>query len=343
MKKGIYGGITLTPVQPLCLLCHLGKNPEKIEEPLLNEIFNIIEKNPDIPVTLRCQAGDVFSFQDIKQKDSISTRRKNLEILQKLDLPPGITITARVLFLRILHRIMTVKDMCLDCNFATKKYYEGARKQQLSVIIEHCGQFEKSILAEKAKKKNIKIIIPPRTVEDLVKSKQESLNAMYQAKTTGIRVRPHILLCSICQYGAGAKPGTVYDNLPELVALVLEDPDVNITLVEGADWMMCAPCPSWTEENFCVHASGKCGLPNQLRDMRVLEKLGLDYGMTINARKLYTRIIENIPSTLLICRFDNPETSMWHSGCGQRAENNPDYAKGRKKLLAKLKKGGRKK
>ncbi|MGB9641835.1 MAG: hypothetical protein ACPL3Q_01365 [Candidatus Ratteibacteria bacterium] len=336
MKKGIYGGITLSPQQPLCLLCYLGKNPEKIEEPLLNEIFSVIEKKPDIPVTLRCHAGDVFSFQDIKENYTLSTRRKNLEILQKLDLFPGITITARILFIRILHRITTVKDICFDCDFAIKKYYERARKQQLSLIVEHCGQFGKSILAEKAKKKNIKIIIPPRTLEDLMKSKQKSLDAMYQAKNEGIRVRPHILLCSICQYGAGAKPTEVYDNLPELLALVLKETDVKITLVEGADWMMCGPCPSKTEENFCVHAFGKCGLPSQLRDMRVLETLGLDYGMTIDARTLYKKIIEKIPSTLLICRFDNPQTSMWHSGCGQRTENNPDYVKGRRKLMAKL-------
>jgi len=28
---------------------------------------------------------------------------------------------------------------------------------------------------------------------------------------------------------------------------------------------------------------------------------------------------------------------MWHSGCGKRKTNSPDYEKGRKKLMNKLK------
>ncbi|MGC8805217.1 MAG: hypothetical protein ACP5QD_04710, partial [Candidatus Ratteibacteria bacterium] len=66
------------------------------------------------------------------------------------------------------------------------------------------------------------------------------------------------------------------------------------------------------------------------------EFLELDTKAEEEAILLYKKIIEKIPSTLLICRFDNPQTSMWHSGCGQRTENNPDYVKGRRKLMAKL-------
>ncbi len=267
--------------------------------------------------------------------------------MQKLDLPPGITLTARILFIRILNRIKTLKNICFCdgkplCEDAEKGYYEKSRKTQLSLIVQYCNEFSRSMAAEQAREKKIRIILPPRTTVDLKKSKQESLKAMYRAKNTGIKTRPHLLLCAVCQYGSGVKPGEAFDNLPELLELVKKTPDTRITLVEAADWMMCAPCPSWTEENYCVHSLGKCGLSNQLRDMRVLQKTGLDYGATIKARSLYSIILKKIPSTLEICRFDNPSTSMWHSGCGKRRTNSPDYEKGRKKLMKDLKIGNKK-
>ncbi len=337
----MYGGITIRPSKLLCLICCLGKNPADPGDKEMEKILEIINKSPDIPVTLRCKTGDIFSFQNVKANLSTSERKKDLEILYKLDLPPGITLTARILILRILNRIKTLENICfMDgkplCENADKKYYEKSRKLQLSLIAQYCNEFSKSVLAEEAKRENIRIIIPPRTVEDLKKSKQESLKSMYREKNSGIRIRPHLLLCAICQYGGGVKSGQVFDNLPELMELVIKEPGVKITLVEGADWMMCAPCPSWTENNYCVHSLGKCGLSNQLRDMRVLQGAGIDYGTTISAKELFTLILTKIPSTLKICRFDNPSTSMWHSGCGKRKKGSPEYEKGRKKLMKKL-------
>ena len=41
---------------------------------------------------------------------------------------------------------------------------------------------------------------------------------------------------------------------------------------------MCAPCPSRAAKcNGCVNNKGSGGLPNQMRDLRVLQKLGLHY------------------------------------------------------------------
>ena len=333
----MYGGITIKPSDSLCLICHLGKSPDGPFEARLKKILERVEKKPDIPVTLRCKAGDIFSFQDLKGEKSTGTRKRDLEILQKLDLSPGVTLTARILFIRIFHKIRNLNGICLFdgkplCENAAKGYYEKSRKTQLSLTALYCNELSKSIASHKARKQGIRIIIPPRTPDDIEKSKRESLKAMYEAKKTGIKTRPHILLCAVCQYGGGVKPSQAYDNLPEMLQLILRQPDVKITLVEGADWMMCGPCPS-RAENKCVHSLGKGGLSNQLRDMRVLQRLGLDYGVTMNALALYRMILEKIPSTLQICRFDNPSTSMWHSGCGKRRVNSPDYERGREKLM----------
>ncbi|MCM8789011.1 MAG: hypothetical protein NC907_04405 [Candidatus Omnitrophica bacterium] len=339
----MYDGITIRPSDALCLICHLGKNPEGPADARLKKILEKIEKNPDIPISLRCKAGDIFSFQDVRDSDEcLATIKRDLDILQKLDLPPGITLTARILFIRIFNKIRNLSGICfLDekplCENASKRYYEKSRKMQLSLTALYCNEISKSVAAQQARRQGIRIIIPPRTPDDIEKSKRESLKAMYEAKKTGIKTRPHILLCALCQYGSGVKPSQAYDNLPEMLQLILKEPDVKITLVEGADWMMCGPCPSWTRENNCVHSLGKGGLSNQLRDMRVLQRLGIDYGVTMNARALYRLILEKIPSTLKICRFDNSSTSLWHSGCGKRKVNSPEYEKGRKKLMKILK------
>ncbi|MCM8760425.1 MAG: DUF1284 domain-containing protein [Candidatus Omnitrophica bacterium] len=334
----MYGGIIVSPSEALCLICQLGKEPDGPSDSRLKEILQAVGKNPDIPVTLRCKAGDIFSFQDLEGEKSLSTRRRDLEILRKLDIPPGITLTARILFIRILKRIRNLKNICFFngkvlCENATKRYYEKSRMTQLSFTTLSCGEYGKSIASQEAKRQGIRIVISPRTPEDLERGKKESLKAMYDAKKTGIRSRPHILLCAVCQYGRNVQPGQAYDNLPEMIRLILKEPDVKITLVEGADWMMCGPCPSWTKENNCVNVFGRNGLSNQLRDMRVLQILGLDYGTTMNGRELYRLIFEKISSTLQTCRIENLPNSMWHDGCGKRKVSHPGYEKARKELM----------
>jgi hypothetical protein len=171
--------------------------------------------------------------------------------------------------------------------------------------------------------------------------KKDSLKVMYEARSSGIRVRPHILICSICQYGAGVRPPFKEDNLPELLQLVLKEPETLIVLAEGADWMMCAPCPNRVPKlNACVNVKGSGGLTNQLRDLRTLQKLGLTYGAKMRAKDLYRLIIERIPSTLDICRFESPNPSVWWDDCGARTTNNENYEKGREILMREFLKQG---
>ncbi len=149
-----------------------------------------------------------------------------------------------------------------------------------------------------------------------------------------IAVRPHILLCAVCQYGGEAKPGGPQDNLPEMLQFILKNPDAKIKMAEAADWMMCAPCPSMTRRNACVHRKGNVGLANQLRDVRTLQRLGLQHGDVVNARELYRRIFERIPSTALVCPIKGVQApSIWESACGARVTNSPTYEKGRELLM----------
>ena len=58
------GKITLRPYQLLCVFCAVGeKGSTPTEGPLARTVI-AIQKNPDVPVTLCCNAGDVYVYQD---------------------------------------------------------------------------------------------------------------------------------------------------------------------------------------------------------------------------------------------------------------------------------------
>ena len=176
---------------------------------------------------------------------------------------------------------------------------------------------------------------PMRTAEEMTRDKADSLAAMEAAES--IRVRPHILLCSVCQYGGGTRPPYPEDNLPELLALILEKPDTRVTMSPHADWMMCAPCPYRAADiNGCVNNRGAGGLANQMRDLRVLQKLGLTFGSTLTGHELYRRVFDRISGTLEICRIDVSRPSVWWTGCGAATIDSENYVKGKELLMAAM-------
>ena len=325
IATGDYGGLTLRPYQALCAVCSLGGEGSGPKDERLAEILEAVRESPDMPITLRCNVGDVFLYQDPGTEDDTPegaeyNRRRDLDILLRLNLVPGVTVTARILFNRLLDRITTVAGIC-GYDTVTADAWRGCPKANSGCY-------------ERAREKGIAAIIPPRAEDELASEKEASLEAMYEAKATGIASRPHILVCAVCQFGGGTRPPFKPDNLPELIALIREEPDTLITMAECADWMMCGPCPSRAPElEACVNVKGAGGLTNQLRDLRTLQKLGLTYGATMNARELYRLIFEKIPSTVDICRLDSPSPSVWWDGCGASTSNNENYAKGREMLM----------
>ncbi|MEM1552907.1 MAG: hypothetical protein QXH03_09620 [Candidatus Bathyarchaeia archaeon] len=361
--------LTLRPYQLLCMVCTLGEDPTGAKAGKLKPVIEQISRNPNTAITLRCNMREVFGFQtsgadEDTPEGSEFNKKRDLEILYRLQLPPGVTLPARILVNHLLGAISTVRDICgsegagseawKGCPKADKGYYEKGREIQLSLCERSCGMdYARAYAKEKASGKGTVVLVPPRSVEELAKAKKESLAAMYRAKETGIPVKPHTLMCAVCQYGRGIRPpcpNELYtvdgnssypcDNLPELLELVLKDTEVRIRLVEGAPWEICGPCPGWdAATQGCVHVLGHGGLTNQLRDLRMLRILGLRFGDTVNGQELYRLIFERIPSTLSVCHFplgaQEDAFSVWTDGCGRRPVNNPFYEKGRKELMEK--------
>jgi hypothetical protein len=191
---------------------------------------------------------------------------------------------------------------------------------------------------EKGHKKGLATVLPPRGVAEMVREKEKSIRALSTAKV--VTIRPHILMCAVCQYGKGVRPPYAEDNLPELLDLVLhKNADVLVKMARQADWMMCAPCPSRVPKlNACAHMLGSCGLSNEKRDLDMLQILGLEFGSMMKARDLFRLILKKIPTTQAVCTRHNLSPSVWWDTCGESnlREGAPDYAKGRRALMKKL-------
>ena len=320
--------LAVRPHQLLCIVCALGENDAGPKDAKMKAIFDAVRKTPDAPLTLRCNAGDVYVYQEPGTAGDAGSpeynRKRDLEILQRMDMAPGETQPARIVFARLLKRISSVAGICGFVG-ATAEAWKGCPKAA-------SGNFERG------QKKGLDAVIPPRSEAELARDKEASVKALDAAKE--VKVRPHILLCSVCQYAGGVRPPFKPDNLPEMLELVLtKRPDLPITLVQGADWMMCAPCSSRSVEfNACVCGPNKSGgLYNEMKDLNVLQRLGLTYGTTMKGRDLYRLILEKIPSVEGVCALPvdgKPPYSIWFDPCGNEPPS--AYAKGREQLLARF-------
>lgn len=325
--------LLLRPFQLLCLVCALGEDPAGPKQGKLKEIREAIGRNPDLPISLRCNAGDVYVFQDPGTGEDTPegrefNRKRDLDILQKMGWPPGITLPARTLLLSLVKHITTVAGVC-GYDRVTAEEWKGCAKA-------HTGYYEKG------RERGIDDIVPPRTEKEMAAEKVRSVEVLNSASV--VTSRPHILLCAVCQYGGGTRPPFKPDNLPELIELVfVKNKDLSIRFAEAADWMMCAPCPNRASASrACVNTLGSGGLSNQKRDLDMMQMLGMHYGSTMKAKELFRLIFERIPTTQAICRREgNASPCVWWDGCGESntSKGNASYEKGRKELMKMLSSG----
>ena len=330
-SSGTYPPLTVRPYQLLCVVCSIGATDSAPMSEKTRAIREAVRATPDMPITVVCNVGDVYVYQDPgTQEDTPEgrdfNRKRDLDILQRLDLAPASTLPARTLFLRLLKQIASVDGIC-GYAAVTSGAWKGCPRAQT-------GSYENG------HEKGVDAIVPPRSEEEMASEKEASLKAMHSARA--VTIRPHILLCAVCQFGGGTRPPFKADNLPELLDMILhENPDVPIKLVEGADWMICAPCPNRAPAlSACVNVLGAGGLSNQKRDLDMLQKLGLEYGSTVKARDLYRLIFEKIPTTSEICQRDgNCCPSVWWDPCGESnvKQSTANYEKGRNELMERLK------
>lgn len=322
--------LTLRPYQLLCLVCRVGGHRVHPRASTLDQLLAAVQASPDLPVTLRCNASSVYLYQDPGPEDDTAegdeyNRKRDLDILQRLDLAPGSTLPARTLLIRLLTGIETAAGICSYPSI-TGEAWRGCAAAS-------AGHYERG------RAKGLAAMIPPRSLDEMARDKRLSVDRMYEARQ--VSIRPHLLMCAVCHYGehSGMTGALKEDNLVEFLDLVRSEPGIPVVMARGADWMICAPCPQRVPAlNACVNEAGSGGLSNEKRDLDLLQQLGMKYGDALPVRQLYLLLFARVPNSASICARGNPPQSVWWDGCGEanRSGGKEAYARGRGMLLAEF-------
>jgi hypothetical protein len=109
--------IEVRPYQLLCLFCDVGQPIADGHGDAIRRLAAAIRDEPDRPLTLRCNVTDVYAYQDPGPADDIHggtelNRKRDLDVLCRLDLAPGSTLPARTLLYRVQRAIPIVRDLC---------------------------------------------------------------------------------------------------------------------------------------------------------------------------------------------------------------------------------------
>ena len=285
---------SIRPFHLLCLFCRIGRGaPLELEHgKRIEELLAFVREHPEAMLELNCNCANVYAVQNPGTGEDVGGRllnkRRDLRILRLLGMTPGQAKPAGDLVEQTADVIKTVEGLCGDgsgsvwrgCPYAEKGYFEKS-----------CGvPYGASVLAR-----------PP--AEARVATKRETAEAT--ASCAALRIRPHHLLCMSCFYGRGMIDGNLQpiqeDNLFEAIRRMQANPDIPVELVEGC-CMICPPCSRYQKDgNLCL--GGGMALRDELKDLEVLYRLGMNYGETLPARELLRRLYRAVPNLHAICSF----------------------------------------
>lgn len=245
-----------------------------------------------------------------KRSDDYVNRKKDLEVCRVLGIVPNTAMPVFWAYTILFQRQPTLDGICRSdsvsskewpqCPHARKGYYEKIARERIY------GLKEQTELGEGLDGKGIWAMIRPRTKEDMKEAKETSSKCILK-KVNRIYMRPIHVLCLLCR--PAKDKVLVEDNLIEIMRRMQENPDISVTLSEGC-CMVCDPCNEYHQgEHICYHTHIK----NPLRDLMVLERLGLKPGATLPARELYKRVYDRIKTLKEICgwRDGSNYTPVW--------------------------------
>lgn len=287
--------VSLRPHHLLCLFClRGGGKPPDTEERGLEEVLRRIGQDRNLLVTLETGVNCMGGPTNEPERYDPATRRKDLQVLQKLNLAPGDTRPAHWLLRDSIPRFC--KSLQGICDLGGQS---GPAWPECSEC--RSGAYGRGLEAG---------VVPLRAPEDMARDKAQSCAEI--ASCDRLRLRPHHLLCIMCFWGTETDAPIPGDNLWEPLIRMRENPEIEVELVEGA-CLVCPPCHGWDpQRNIC---DTSCGLRDRLKDLNTLQRLGLAPGDVRTARELYDLIWERIPDIREICGHMNPETIEWHD-CG---------------------------
>ncbi len=288
---------TSRPVRPfhlLCLFCRagLGGPLELAHGQAIEELLAFILEHPDAMLELRCNCGGAYSCQNPGDGEDMGgtllNKRRDLRILCCLGMTPGQAKPAADLVEQIGDVIKTPSGFCGGGKGDGWQGCPYARK----------GFFEKSCAIPYGRS-----VLPQTPAPERLPVKRSTAAAMESCPM--LRIRPHHLLCMACFYGRGIIRNNLKpideDNLFEAIHRMQAAPETPVQLVEGC-CMICPPCSRYhSEGNQCL--GGGMALRDELKDLEVLYRLGMEYGEIHPARELYSRLFKAVPDLHCICSF----------------------------------------
>ncbi|MBD3183952.1 hypothetical protein GF312_16830 [Candidatus Poribacteria bacterium] len=305
--------IEIRPHHLLSTVCTLGG----VECPLLDReridyILEQVGSNATLRIKLVSDADEISYFRNISPEDyenmvtqEIFNRKRDLDILQKLGLLPGDIRRARYLYDFLFQQIETPWNICA---YDTEEW-------------EGCPH-AKSGAYEKIRSRGWSAVVYKRDDEDKNKYRKTSIQDIYSGEP--LYIRSHHLMCMACSYNGGAlNSPRPEDTIYEAILRIQENPDIEITLVEGC-CVLCDPCDGYdTKTTRCVHGGGL--IRDYKKDLDIFQKLGLMPGATMKAREIFDLLFEKIPSTRDVCAYgDGIVTANEWRICGS-PEGNEAY------------------
>ncbi len=288
--------VGLRPHHLLCLFClQGGGDPPDRAEWRLDGILDLIRRDRNLLITLETAYNCLGGPANQPSLHDPATRRKDLQVLQRLNLAPGDTRPAHWLLRDYVPKYLPdLRGIC-DLGGETGPAWHECPECRT-------GAYERGLRAG---------IVPLHDPEVMACRKRESVAALEAADR--LRIRPHHLLCITCFWGTGTDAPIAADNLWEPLVRMRDNPDLEVELVEGA-CMVCPPCHGWDpERNLCDTV---CGLRDRLKDLNTLQALGLAPGDIRTARELYDLIWERISDIKAICGGMNAEVLEWRDCAG---------------------------
>ena len=223
--------IVLRPGQLVGTVCAKGgAHCPLLEQAAAEAILRRLEADPTATIRLVADADTVLYFRAMATATSLAagpsdalSRKRDLDVLQRLGLAPGDTRRARYLYTLLFERIATPCGLCAydtpgweGCPLARSGAYEAVRAAGWEAIV--------------------------HARSDAERAESRRRNAAEIAKADRLYIRPHHLMCLSCWYNGGSAKGPrPNDTLYEILLRIREQPDIPLTLVEGP-CMACDCC-----------------------------------------------------------------------------------------------------